>query len=137
MRKIDLKKQTQDYEESLSSVIKKIEESKHQAITTVNKLLIELYWFIGETIVNLQEKSEWGGGVVEKLSQDLRMKYPEQSGFSVQNLWYMKKCYLTYHDKPILQTLSGELGFFLRIWQEFVFYWRRISTGDRRGRIQN
>lgn len=110
MREIDLKKQNQDYEKTLSSVIKKIEESKHQAITTVNKLLIELYWFIGETIVNLQEKSEWGGGVVEKLSQDLRMKYPEQSGFSVQNLWYMKKCYLTYHDKPILQTLSGELS---------------------------
>lgn len=110
MREIDLKKQTQDYEESLSSVIKKIEENKHQAITTVNKLLIEIYWFIGKTIVNLQEKSEWGSGVVEKLSQDLRMKYPEQSGFSVQNLWYMKKFYLTYHDKPILQTLSGELS---------------------------
>jgi predicted nuclease of restriction endonuclease-like (RecB) superfamily len=110
MREIDLKKQNQDYKKTLSSVIKKIEESKHKAITTVNKLLIELYWFIGEILVNLQEKSEWGDGVVEKLSQDLRMKYPEQNGFSVQNLWYMKKFYLTYYDKPILQTLSGELS---------------------------
>ncbi len=110
MRKIDLKKKTQDYEESLSSVIKKIEESKHQAITTVNKLLIELYWFIGETIVNLQEKSEWGGGVVEKLSQDLRMKYPEQSGFSSRNLWDCKRFHLTYRDYPKLRTSVAEIS---------------------------
>jgi predicted nuclease of restriction endonuclease-like (RecB) superfamily len=110
MRKIDLKKQTQDYKESLSSVIKKIEESKHQAITTVNKLLIELYWFIGETLVNLQEKSEWGSGVVEKLSQDLRIKYPEQSGFSSRNLWDCKRFHLTYRDYPKLRTVFAEIS---------------------------
>lgn len=105
-----VKRQTQDYEKSLSSIFKKVEESKHRAITTVNKLLIELYWFIGETIVNLQEKSKWGDGVVEKLSQDLRMRYSDMSGFSIQNLWHMKKFYLIYRNKPILQTLSGELS---------------------------
>ncbi|MBI2966403.1 MAG: DUF1016 domain-containing protein [Bacteroidetes bacterium] len=105
-----IKSQNYDYSKSLSSVIRRIEESKRKAITTVNKLLIELYWFIGETIVNLQEKGSWGDGVVEKLSQDLKMKYPEQRGFSVQNLWNMKKFYLTYRDKAILQTLSGELS---------------------------
>jgi len=110
MRKIDLKKQTQDYKESLSSVIKKIEESKHQAITTVNKLLIELYWFIGETLVNLQEKSEWGSGVVEKLSQDLRIKYPEQSGFSSRNLWDCKRFHLTYRDYSKLRTVFAEIS---------------------------
>ena len=111
MKKTNIvKKQTEDYKNSLSSIIKKVEESKHKAITTVNKLLIELYWFIGETIVRLQEKSKWGDGVVEKLSQDLRMKYPEQSGFSVQNLWYMKKFYLTYRDKSILQPVAGEIS---------------------------
>jgi predicted nuclease of restriction endonuclease-like (RecB) superfamily len=109
-RTVVIENQKHDYEKSLSSIVKKVEESKHQAITTVNKLLIDLYWFIGETIVSLQEKSKWGDGVVEKLSQDLRMKYPEHSGFSVQNLWYMKKFYLAYRETPILQTLSGELS---------------------------
>ena len=104
------KKRTMDYEKSLSFIVKKFEENRHKSLTAVNKLLIELYQFIGETIVNLQEKSKWGGAVVEKLSRDLRMKYPEQSGFSVQNLWYMKKFYSIYRDKPILQTLSGEIS---------------------------
>ena len=111
MPKTDIiKKQSQDYTKSLSSIIKRIEESKHQALTTVNKLLIELYRFIGEHIAGLQEKGRWGDGVVEKLSQNLRIKYPDMNGFSIQNLWYMKKLYLTYRDKPILQTLSGELN---------------------------
>ncbi len=38
------------------------------------------------------------------------MKYPEQRGFSIQNLGYMKKFYLTYRNNTIIQTLSGELS---------------------------
>ena len=104
-----VKKQTRDYEKSLSSIVKKVEESKHKAMTTVNKLLIELYWFIGEAIVNLQEKSQWGDRVVEKLSEDLRLKYPEQRGFSSRNLWDCKRLYLTYRDFPKLRTLFAEI----------------------------
>ena len=111
MGKTDIvKKQTQDYEKSLSSIIKRVEESKHKAITTVNQLLIELYRFIGETIVNLQEQSRWGERVVEKLSQDLRMRYPEQSGFSIRNLWNMKRFYETYRDYTKLQALPAEIS---------------------------
>ncbi|MCL0097778.1 DUF1016 N-terminal domain-containing protein, partial [Dehalococcoidia bacterium] len=110
MRKIDLEKQTQDYEKSLSSIIKRVEESKHRAITTVNKLLIELYWFIGETIVSLQEKSKWGDGVVERLSQDLMIKYPDMKGLSSRNLWDCKRLYLTYRDFSKLRTLFAEIS---------------------------
>jgi len=104
-----LKKQQQDYEKSLSSIIKKVEESKHKAITTVNKLLIELYWYIGKTITELQERSKWGDGVVEKLSQDLRIKYPKQSGFSARNLWDCKRFYLAYRDSPKLRPVVAEI----------------------------
>jgi predicted nuclease of restriction endonuclease-like (RecB) superfamily len=102
--------QIHDYEKSLASIIKKVEESKHKAISGVNKLLIDLYWFIGKTLVNLQEKSKWGEGVVEKLSKDLRMKYPEQSGFSLRNLWNMKQFFETYTQHEKLQTLSAEIS---------------------------
>jgi|GEM_PF-2861024 len=63
-KKTIVKKQTQDYDKSLSSIVKKIEESKHTAITTVNRLLIEPYWFIGNTIIDLQEQ---GKSVMERL----------------------------------------------------------------------
>lgn len=111
MKKNEIEKtQTNDYTKSLASIIKKVEESKHKAITAVNKLLIDLYWFIGETIVNLQESSKWGEGVVEKLSSDLRMKYPDQSGFSARNLWDCKRFFLTYNDFSKLRPLVAEIS---------------------------
>jgi len=124
MRKADIvKKQTQDYKNSLSSIVKKVEESKHKAITTVNRLLIDLYYFIGETIANLQEQSKWGDGVVEKLSLDLRIKYSKQSGFSVRNLWNMKRFYETYRGYEKLQTLSAEIS-----WSHNVLILQKSNT---------
>jgi len=102
--------QEQDYEKSLSFIIKKVEDSKHKAITKVNKLLIELYWFIGERIVDLQEKSKWGDGLVEKLSTDLRMEYPDMSGFSARNLWDCKRFYLIYGEYAKLRPLVAEIS---------------------------
>jgi predicted nuclease of restriction endonuclease-like (RecB) superfamily len=111
MLKTDIiKKQSQDYTKSLSSIIKRIEESKHKALTSVNKLLIELYRFIGVTIVTMQEKGNWGDGVVEKLSHDLRIKYPDMNGFSVRNLWNMKRFYETYREHIKLQALPAEIS---------------------------
>ncbi|MEW6107854.1 MAG: PDDEXK nuclease domain-containing protein [Nitrospirota bacterium] len=107
---IVIKSKKHDYEKSLSDVIKKIEGSKHHAISTVNKLLIELYWFIGEIIINLQEKSKWGDGVVEKLAQDLKMRFPDMNGLSSRNLWDCKRMYLTYRDYPKLRTLFAEIS---------------------------
>ncbi len=117
------KKQTQDYDKSLSTLIKKIDESRNKAITTANKLLVNLYWSIGMTISDLQENGKWGDGVVKKLSQDLRMKYPNQKGFSVQNLWYMKNFYITYYETPKLQTVSGVLS-----WSNNVLILNKTKT---------
>lgn len=98
------------YNHSLDSIVRKIEESKHRAITSVNRLLIDLYWFIGKTICELQGKAKWGEGVVEKLSEDLRVRYPTQTGFSPRNLWDMKRFYLTYKNHPKLRPLVAEIS---------------------------
>jgi predicted nuclease of restriction endonuclease-like (RecB) superfamily len=104
------RRQMHHYEKSLISIIKKVEESKHKALTTVNQLLIELNWFIGEHIVTLQEKSQWGDGVVKKLSQDLLARFPELKGLSSRNLWDCKRFYLTYRSHPKLRTLFAEIA---------------------------
>jgi len=124
---IDNESLERDYNQSLFSIIRKIETNKRQAITKVNKLLIELYWFIGETIVKLQEKSKWGDAVIEKLSQDLRMKYPKQTGFSVRNLWNMKRFYLTYHQAEKLQALPAEIS-----WTNNVIILNKTTTMEEK-----
>ena len=96
-------KQPNNYTKILESVITQIEQSKLRAFSEVNKALLQAYWNIGK---ELSKTSEYGKAVVERLSRDLRMRFPGIRGYSVVNLWYMKRFYETY---PILQTVSREL----------------------------
>ena len=56
----------------------------------------------------LNDTSSYGDSVVEKLSEDLKLKYPNVMGYSVRNLWNMKRFYETYRK---MQTVSAELLF--------------------------
>lgn len=87
----------------------KIYSAKSKAILSANRLMIELYFEIGKDIVLKQESLGWGKSVVEQLSKDLIGEFGEKSGYSAQNLWYMRQFYLMYKDTPNLQQLVGEI----------------------------
>lgn len=72
--------------------------------------MIALYWDLGKPIEERQVADGWGKSVVEKLTRDLRAEFGEKSGYSVQNLWYMRKFYREYKDMPNLQPLAGDLA---------------------------
>ncbi|MEA3314865.1 MAG: PDDEXK nuclease domain-containing protein [Campylobacterota bacterium] len=88
----------------------KILLSQYEALKTVNKKLINLYWEIGKNIVKKQEQFGWGKSVVKNLSDELRKEFIGMKGFSVQNLWNMRLFYLEYSKNTKLQTLSREIG---------------------------
>jgi predicted nuclease of restriction endonuclease-like (RecB) superfamily len=98
------------YGSFLSTLKSRIHSAQFKALRAVNKELIALYWDLGKLIEERQVADSWGKGVVEKLSRDLRAEFGEKSGYSVQNLWYMRKFYREYKDMPILQPLAGELA---------------------------
>jgi len=90
------------YNKILNSIIIHIEQSKLRAFSEVNKALLQAYWNIGK---ELSKNAAYGESVVEKLSRDLRLKYPGTRGYSIRNLWNMKRFYETYRK---LQPLAGE-----------------------------
>lgn len=100
----------EDYTEFLQEIKDLIQKKQLQAFRKVNQLLIELHWYIGQKIVEKQEKFRWGKSVVEKLSMDLQKDFPGMRGFSVQNLWYMRNFYLAYYQEPKFRSLLGEVG---------------------------
>ncbi len=55
----------------LDDVKDRIQDSRIRIATSVNKEMIQLYWWIGNQIVEKQEQLGWGKSVVEKLSKDL------------------------------------------------------------------
>jgi len=102
--------QTGEYGRLLSEIKVRVRSAQYEALKAVNKKLVGLYWDIGRMIVERQETEGWGKSVVERLSADLRKEFPAVSGFSAQNLWYMRQFYSEYHDSERLQPLVGEIA---------------------------
>lgn len=97
------------YLSALQSIKFAIKHSQQIAYRKVNTQLIETYFQIGKIIVEQMEKNGRWKSIVEQLSLDLKKEFGDKNWYSVQNLWYMKKLYLTYYAYPKLQQLVGEL----------------------------
>lgn len=91
-------------------IVQMITAARENAILTVNKELIELYWQIGQYISKKIDSSDWGKGVVNKLSEYIFEKKPDIKGFSPQNLWRMKQFYDTYYKNTKLSSLLREIS---------------------------
>jgi len=98
-----------NYALTLSELKDKVKKAQVKASLAVNTELIQLYWEIGKTISEQQTKDGWGTKTVERLSKDLRKEFPDMKGFSLSNLFYMRKFYQLYQDVAILQQPAGEL----------------------------
>src|SRR6266849_2408303 len=79
-----------------------LERILYEALKTVNKELISLYWDIGRMIVERQKGKTWGKAVVERLAKDLQAEFPGMQGFSAANLWRTKHFHETYANKEKL-----------------------------------
>jgi len=68
----------------------KIRQAQIKAALSVNAQMLEIYWDIGNTILQEQKKQGWGSKIVERFSSDLKLTFPDIKGFSVRNLKYMR-----------------------------------------------
>ena len=96
-------------EKHFSEIVQLIRKAKNEALKSVNKELINLYWQVGKYINAKVESAIWGAGVVKSLAAYLKEKEPDLKGFSAQNLWRMKQFYETYRNHEKLSTLLREL----------------------------
>ncbi len=100
----------QELEEKMYKEIKElIEISRRRVLRFANTELVNLYWHIGENIVNNLQKGEkrakYGEHILAKLSARLTGKYGK--GYSLRNLKYARQFYMCFQ---IGQTLSAQLG---------------------------
>jgi len=98
-----------EYSQFLNEIKSCIVSARIKAYRSVNKEHIKLYWDIGRSIIERQERYGWGQSVVEKLAVDLTAEFNGTVGYSVQNLWRMRFFYLAYKDSPKLAQLVREI----------------------------
>ncbi len=99
------------YVEWLGELKQRYQRSQIKAAVRVNHSMLEFYWSLGRDIVALKAESQWGSGVINQLSLDLRKMFPGKSGFSARNIWDIKRWYLFYyHEVTKLRQLIAESG---------------------------
>lgn len=90
-------------------VLRLISAARLRALSSVNTVLIDLYWKIGQYISRKISKDGWGQGTVGALAGYIQRRQPNRRGFSARNLWRMMQFYDMYRVLPKLAPLVREL----------------------------
>ncbi len=94
------------YNQLLEVIRGKINRAQQQAVLSVNRELIFLYWDIGKLIANKQQQEGWGRGVIPRLSEDIKGLSPELKGFSPRNIGRIIAFYREYPNADRLVQLE-------------------------------
>ena len=99
------------YVEWLGELKQRYQRSRIKAAVQVNHSMLEFYWSLGRDIVALKAESQWGSGVLQQLSLDLKKMFPNEKGFSYRNIRYMRQWYSFYSQQVAnWQQLAANLG---------------------------
>jgi len=98
-----------NYDDFFRKLKERIRSSQIKAALAVNQELILLYWHIGREILQRQKKEGWGAKVIDRLARDLKLEFPELTGFSPRNLNYMRSFAEAYPDETILHQLGAKI----------------------------
>jgi predicted nuclease of restriction endonuclease-like (RecB) superfamily len=121
-----------EYAETLTDLKKQIQEARLKAISSANNEMIRLYWNIGKTIAQRQERSRWGTSVIEKLAKDLQNAFPGIKGFSRANLFHMRAFYLAYGKSLDPTRQIDSLPFFNLPWWHNIILLTKLKDDTQR-----
>ena len=95
-----------DFKEIIKNIKQEIRTTQYKVAVQSNINLISMYFRLGKI---LNDNYEYGNKFIEEVSKDLKVEFPNSTGFSVRNLKYMKKFYLEYKDEEVVQQLVAQV----------------------------
>ena len=104
-----------DYAEWMRSIKERVRRAQLRALLAVNTEQLLLYWDIGREILEKQERFGWGAKIVDRMAGDLRVEFPDMSGFSSRNLKYMRAFSDSWRRDEIVQAPLAQLPWYHQI----------------------
>ena len=95
-----------DFKKIIVSIKEEIVNTQIKIAMQSNRSLIQLYFKIGKI---LYDNYEYGNKFIDQIAQELKLEYPNSTGYSVRNLKYMKKIYIEYKDDELMQQLVAQV----------------------------
>lgn len=114
-----------EYLKIVEQIKRDIATAQYKATVQVNKELVMLYYNIGKKI---NEQKSWGSKFIDNLAKDIKLAYPNSTGFSVRNLKYMSKFADAYSDKEIVQQVVAQIP-----WGQNLVLLDKVSDDKVRG----
>ena len=111
-----------EYLNIVESIKQEIRTAQYRATVSVNRELLDLYHSIGEVI---NEHKTWGNKFVENLAADIKISFPDATGYSVRNLKYMAKFALRFPDKEIVQAALAQIT-----WYHHIALMDKVKSAD-------
>lgn len=96
-----------DYKSILTKAIAVIDGARLNIARVVNTTVTTAYWEIGKILHERKIESKHGSNVVNRLSDDLKERYPDM-GLSPRQLWNMKKFYERFNgsNPKVLRSVA-------------------------------
>lgn len=95
-----------EFKEIINNIKQEIQNTQYKVAIESNINLISMYFRLGKI---LNDNYEYGNKFIDEVSRDLKIEFPNSTGFSVRNLKYMKKFYLEYKDDEEVQQLVAQV----------------------------
>lgn len=113
-----------EYLHIVEEVKQEIRTAQYRAAVSVNRELLGLYHSIGEVI---NAHKTWGSKFVENLAADIKLSFPDATGYSVRNLKYMVKFAAEYPNDEFVQQPVAQIP-----WGHNVVLLDKISSPEER-----
>lgn len=115
------------YPAFLTAVADRIDTGRRRAVTAANTELVLTYWAVGREILARQDAEGWGTRVIDRLSADLRARFPDAKGFSARNLKYMRAFAAAWPDPEMVQRCVALLP-----WRHNIALLDKLDTPELR-----
>ncbi|OLO99892.1 hypothetical protein BVU76_23570 [Mycolicibacterium porcinum] len=115
------------YPELLDAVADHVQGGRQRAVAAANQELVRTYWAVGNEILARQDAEGWGARVIDRLSADLRDRFPDAKGFSPRNLKYMRAFAAAWPDIAIVQRSAAQLP-----WRQHMVLLDKLDTPELR-----
>ncbi|MHB8260353.1 MAG: DUF1016 N-terminal domain-containing protein [Bacteroidia bacterium] len=99
-----------NYIKVLGTLKTKIRQTRLRATIGANAELLQLYWEIGNTILEQQKQEGWGAKVTTRLAKDLKAEFPDMKGLSERNLVYMQTFAASYPNVLFTQGAPAQIA---------------------------
>jgi len=93
-----------------NKIVGMIEQSRQNALQSVNTELIKLYWNVGEYLSYESIKSTWGDSFIDAMAEYIKVNCPGIKGFTRRGLYRMRQFYETYKDNEFVSPLVTQIS---------------------------